>query len=355
MVFHHRNVSLENIVEEIDGVVYTEEWRPVKGYVGVYMVSSFGRLKKAAKVLRSGEGRPDRIILPSMSKKKKKYLKFSLRKDMLSKSISVHRLVGLHFIEPVLGKEHINHKTGDKLKNHYTQLEWCTPQENNEHGFQTGLLKRGRTIKERPKKGYPIGKKKIINIQTNEIFAHAVELSEKTGMSIKTIRRALTGERYNHTPYRYVGQEDVCLVMPTKVVKEKSLNPIAKFDMSGNLVESFSDFEQIGNRVLRSRVGYFLAGRSRDVDGFFYKKIDAQGNYIDPPKFVSTRKPTDLKGPVTPSKTVYQFDLNGNQVNRYGSIGLAAKAFNYDKKNFRKMVAKSPRNYFKGFIWKYAD
>jgi hypothetical protein len=355
MVGHRRNISLELIVEEIGGVVYTEAWTPVSGYEGIYSISSFGRLKRLARVLKSGAPRPDRIVLPSLGKKKK-YLKYSLRKDMLVKSISLHRLVGLHFIEPVPGKDHINHKTGDKLKNHYTQLEWCTPQENNEHGVQIGLLKRGRNIKPRPKKGYPVGNKKIVNVETMEIFAHAVELSQKTGTSIKTIRRALTGERYNHTPYRYVGQEDVCLVMPPKVVKEKILKPIAQFDVVGNLVATFNDFQQVGDKTLRSRVGYFLAGRSRNVDGFLYKLVAADGSYVEPPKFVSQKKERQ-KSEINPSspKEVIQFDLQGNEVARHKSINEVGRLFGKDRRNFKRQLKKSPRNYYKGFIWKYGE
>jgi hypothetical protein len=54
----------------------------------------------------------------------------------------IHRIVAIAFVPKVEGKPHVNHRDGVKANNHYTNLEWCTPQENNEHGVKMGLLKR---------------------------------------------------------------------------------------------------------------------------------------------------------------------------------------------------------------------
>ena len=56
--------------------------------------------------------------------------------------IKAHRLVGLLFLPIEPGKENelvINHKDGNKLNNHYSNLEWVTIKENNEHARVTGL------------------------------------------------------------------------------------------------------------------------------------------------------------------------------------------------------------------------
>lgn len=55
------------------------------------------------------------------------------------KRILQHRAVACTFIENSLGKPHINHKDGNKKNNHISNLEWCTPQENNKHAWDTGL------------------------------------------------------------------------------------------------------------------------------------------------------------------------------------------------------------------------
>lgn len=60
------------------------------------------------------------------------------------KSKYIHRLVAEAFI-PNPGKyKCINHKDGNKLNNHYSNLEWCTSSENNSHAIRTGL-KRHKT------------------------------------------------------------------------------------------------------------------------------------------------------------------------------------------------------------------
>ncbi len=52
-----------------------------------------------------------------------------------------HRLVALAWIPNPEPEEKflINHKDGDKVNNHYQNLEWCTFSENNYHAVNTGL------------------------------------------------------------------------------------------------------------------------------------------------------------------------------------------------------------------------
>jgi hypothetical protein len=303
-MYHFKNVSLADLVEIIDGIEYKEEWRPVSRFVGLYEVSSFGRIKRLSAPYKDKRNanriKPDRIMRPSAGNKKK-YLKISLRREAKPVSFSIHRLVALHFIPLIEGKPHVNHKTGHKYKNHFSQLEWCTPQENNEHGVQLGLLKRGRNIKPYIKKGRQEGVKKIINIQTNEIFNHAKEMSIKTGMSIKTIRRIMTGVRYNNTPYRYLGEEHLIRIKPKRV----KIIPFVPYAFGVVMTKA------------------------------------------------ALRKPTN---PKAGWKTVYQYSLTGELIATHESISQATLAVNSrDQKGLRKLLNGRRGKTFKGFIWKYAS
>lgn len=58
-----------------------------------------------------------------------------------TKDFRVHRLVAIHFIPNPYNKPTVNHIDGDKLNNHYSNLEWSTFSENTKHAFDNGLAK----------------------------------------------------------------------------------------------------------------------------------------------------------------------------------------------------------------------
>lgn len=60
-----------------------------------------------------------------------------------------HRLVAELFIENKESLPVINHKDGNKLNNHVSNLEWCTYEHNNHHAIQTGLRDVVKSNKER--------------------------------------------------------------------------------------------------------------------------------------------------------------------------------------------------------------
>lgn len=69
------------------------------------------------------------------------YYKVSLMLSEGKRDIEVHRLVALAFIPNPENKPQVNHKDGNKLNNHVSNLEWVTDSENKSHGWTTGLYK----------------------------------------------------------------------------------------------------------------------------------------------------------------------------------------------------------------------
>ena len=112
----------------------------VKGYEGIYAVSEDGKVWVYPRHFKQGffmktqvnVNRKDRIK-PFLDE----YLK--LEKDGIQKRHSVSRLVCSAFIKNSDNKPFVNHKDGDRLNNHISNLEWVTASENMKHSQDTGL------------------------------------------------------------------------------------------------------------------------------------------------------------------------------------------------------------------------
>lgn len=60
---------------------------------------------------------------------------------IFSKNLSVHRLVAKAFVYgESSSKKEVNHINGDRLNNHWSNLEWVTPSENVQHAIKLGLV-----------------------------------------------------------------------------------------------------------------------------------------------------------------------------------------------------------------------
>jgi hypothetical protein len=105
-----------------------EIWKSVVGYEGKYEVNNLGIVRS---IPRKYWGRTYRNLAPNMDNSG--YFYVSLSKDRQVKSIKIHRLVAMAFIDNPKGKPMINHKNGIKTDNRVENLEWCTNSENQIH------------------------------------------------------------------------------------------------------------------------------------------------------------------------------------------------------------------------------
>lgn len=120
-----------------------EIWKDIIGYEGVYQISNLGRIKSLSRTVRNNKSGSVRYIkeqvLSRVNTNSSGYLNICLYKGNKSKHFYIHRLVAEYFVEKIEGKNFVNHKNGIKTDNVFTNLEWCTKQENVIHAIETGL------------------------------------------------------------------------------------------------------------------------------------------------------------------------------------------------------------------------
>jgi len=103
--------------------------RKIEGY-DHYFISDTGSIFSTAK---------GTIRELKTDKNSRGYLRVML---MDKKRPYIHRLVATHFVEGRSETRNtVNHKDGCKTNNHHRNLEWCTPKENAQHAWDTGLRK----------------------------------------------------------------------------------------------------------------------------------------------------------------------------------------------------------------------
>jgi hypothetical protein len=117
-----------------------EKWLDVYGYEGLYMISNYGKVRSLEKIVDYGKKkavRPEKILKTRISKDGYEYCILSDNKN--KKTLKIHRLVAIAFIENPDSKKTVNHIDGNKLNNNSSNLEWNTHRENTMHAIMNKL------------------------------------------------------------------------------------------------------------------------------------------------------------------------------------------------------------------------
>ena len=205
-------------MKDIEGQNDFEKWKSVTGYEGLYEVSSLGRVKSLDKIITDKNGRSyrlkERILSPTFDAYG--YLLVTLYKNTKRRTYKVHRLVANEFVinDNPEEKNCVNHLDEDKTNNHADNLQWVTIQENLEYG--SGRLRQAESHKGwhpseeqleslrkthkhcrlpdyAKEKAWEINKKKIICIETGEIYDSLSTAAKMLGVKIASICDVLHG------------------------------------------------------------------------------------------------------------------------------------------------------------------
>lgn len=116
-----------------------ERWAPVPGYIGIYEVSSLGRVRSLDRIIMRPHGREmvkKGAMLNSTPDKRCGYVRVTLQKgDRFRHKASVHRLVAQAFIPNPERKPVVHHRDGNRANNRVENLEWLTQHENVIRGY----------------------------------------------------------------------------------------------------------------------------------------------------------------------------------------------------------------------------
>lgn len=121
------------------------EWRPIKDYEDLYLVSNTGLVKS----LHWGK---EKLLKQVIRSKNYQYYFVGLLKNKKRKYFAVHRLVAQAFIENTNNYAQVDHLDGNKLNNNADNLEWVTPKENTNRAWKLGLAKYTNRRKEKLRK-----------------------------------------------------------------------------------------------------------------------------------------------------------------------------------------------------------
>jgi HNH endonuclease/NUMOD4 motif len=169
-----------------------ETWLPIPDYIGRYSISDMGN------VLSMNWNRTGLVCLLQQNNNPNGYPTVGLSNGSREthKTHPVHRLIMLSFVGPRPKGLYINHKNGIKEDNRLSNLEYCTPSQNAQHAYDTGL--------QLPTSGEKNGQSKLTDILVVEIknkIAAGIEqklLANEYGVSRATICMIATGKRWSH-------------------------------------------------------------------------------------------------------------------------------------------------------------
>ena len=103
-----------------------EEWKTINESPS-YEISNYGRFRRNNNVLK-------------LNLNKRGYLYCNISINNRVSKVKIHRLVAIAFVPNPKNKKTVNHIDGNKLNNHFTNLEWLSLKENIQHGYANNLM-----------------------------------------------------------------------------------------------------------------------------------------------------------------------------------------------------------------------
>lgn len=137
-------IAMNYFLKKNEKIIYKD----IPGYESLYYADNLGNIYSKDRKIRNFI-KPGRKLKPS--KNSKGYLNVVLCKDGIQKTLKVHRLIALTFLENPNNYLEINHKDENKTNNSVSNLEWCNRQYNMNYGSINERLSKNSDSKNRTK------------------------------------------------------------------------------------------------------------------------------------------------------------------------------------------------------------
>lgn len=181
--------------------LFNEVWRPVKGYEGLYEVSSIGNVRSLDRHSMFGnryclfKGKPLKAYLTP-----KGYLSATLFKNDKGKHYFIHRLVAEAFIPNPNNLPYIDHINIVRDDNRVENLRWCTHKEN----MNNPLTRKYANIKNRSKE---VNEKRLATKRKNQSYRCEIPVYYIDEDGTKRIFKSMhEAQRQTHIPESYISR-----------------------------------------------------------------------------------------------------------------------------------------------------
>lgn len=140
-----------------------------------YQVSEFGGVKNK-----------HNKILKAVEPKLYKYRSYVLKINGRAVNLFEHRMVAECFVDNREGKKEVNHVDGNKINNHFSNLQWVTRSENNQHAYDTGL-KTYRPLHYKGKFGKEHNRSKSVVCTNGKTYGSMSEAARELNIDISSV------------------------------------------------------------------------------------------------------------------------------------------------------------------------
>ena len=107
-----------------------EEWKPIKGYEGIYEISNMGRVRRLGFKRNKFDSRSkEGLVQPSINEKGYQSVQLTDKNSKI-KTYSIHQLVVKHFIDNPNNYNIVDHINTNRIDNRWFNLKWTTQKEN---------------------------------------------------------------------------------------------------------------------------------------------------------------------------------------------------------------------------------